>query len=97
MEIHKECITNAREFDSDSGGGHHGCTCAAMCKQKYILYLNITFVPPRKPGRTPSYPLNPTHGDIAVAYQLYQNNVYDYNLVKNMSSDLKKTVFWAIN
>ena len=61
-----------------------------MGEQKYILHLNTAFIPPRKPGRSPSYPLNPTHRDIAVSDQQYQNNVYDYNLVKNMNSSLKK-------
>ena len=65
--------------------------CASpWASKKYILHLNTAFIPPRKPGRSPSYPLNPTHGDISVSDQQYQNNVYDYHLVKNMNSSLKK-------
>ena len=92
MGIHKECISNASKFDSDFEGGHNGCACVAMGEQKYILHLNTAFVPPRKPGRSPSYPLNPTHGYIVVTDQQYQNNVYDYHLVKNTNSALKKIV-----
>ena len=43
-------------------------------------------------GCSPAYLLKPTHGDIAVADRQYQDNVYDYHLVKNMNSTLKKIV-----
>ena len=36
------------------------------------------------------YPLNPTQSYITVADRQYQNNVYNYHLVKNMNSSLKK-------
>ena len=32
--------------------------------------------------------LNPTHGEIAVVDQQYQNNIYDYHLVKKINSAL---------
>ena len=73
MGIHKECIANASEFESDFGGGKYGCACVAMRDQQYLLHSNITFVHPRKPGCTPACPFNPTHGDIAVAEQQYKN------------------------
>ena len=38
MGIHKECITNASKFESDFGGGKHGCVCISMGEQKYILH-----------------------------------------------------------
>ena len=34
IEIHKEFIANASKFESDFGGGQHGCACATMGKQK---------------------------------------------------------------
>ena len=34
MGLHKECITNASKFESDFGGGQHGCTCVAMGEQQ---------------------------------------------------------------
>ena len=67
-----------------------------MGEKKYILHLNIVFVHPIKPGRTPSYPLNSTHGDISVTDCQYQKNVYDYHLVKNMNSSINKIVIVAI-
>ena len=42
----------------------------------------------KKLGCTPLYMLNPTHGEIAVVDQQYQNNVYDYHLVKKINSAL---------
>ena len=81
-----------RELDPNFRGGKHGYANVAMGKQQYILYSNISFIPPIKPGRTLAYPLNPTHRDIAVIDWQYQHNVYDYNLVKNMNSTLNKIV-----
>ena len=43
------------------------------------------------------YLLNPLHGYISVADQQYENNVYDYHLVKKMNSVLKKFVIADIN
>ena len=37
-----------------------------MGDQQYALHSNIEFVPPIKPGRSPLYPINHTHGDIDV-------------------------------
>ena len=45
-----------------------------------------------KMGCSPAYLLKPTHGDIAVADRQYQDNVYDYHLVKNTNNALKKIV-----
>ena len=66
MGIHKD---NAIEFESDFGGGQHGCACIAMGDQQYTLHYQIMFIPPRNLGYTPAHPINPTHGDITVAYQ----------------------------
>ena len=41
-------------------------------------------------GSSRAYPLNPMYGDIAVPYQQYQNNIYDYHLVKELNSSHKK-------
>ena len=60
-----------------------------MGDQQYALHYQITSVPPRKTGFSPAYPIKPTHGNIYVADQKYQNNLHDYHLVKNMNSDLK--------
>ena len=68
-----------------------------MGNQQYLLHSNIAFIHPRKTVCTLAYPLNPTHGEIDVVDQQYQNNVYDYHLVKNMNSALKKTVVVAID
>ena len=57
----------------------------------------IAFVLTRKPVRLPAYPLNPTHGKIAVAYRKYQKNVYDYYLVKKMNRALKKIIVSAMD
>ena len=69
----------------------------AMGEQQYILYLNIAFIPPRKPGRSLAYPLNPTHKEISVTDRKYRNNLYDYHLVKNINSALKKTAVLDID
>ena len=45
-----------------------------------------------KMGCSQAYLLKPTHRDIAVTDRQYQDNVYDYHLVKNMNSALKKIV-----
>ena len=63
---HKECIYNESKFESDFGGGQHVCACVVMGDQQYYLHSHIKFVPPRKPGLSPTYPPNPTHGYIAV-------------------------------
>ena len=68
-----------------------------MGKKQYALQSHILFLPPIKFGRSPEYPLNPKHGNIAVGDQQYQNNLHDYHLVKNMNSSLKKIVLAAIN
>ena len=68
-----------------------------MGKQKSILHSNTVFIPSIKTGCTPAYPLNLPHGDIAVADRKYQKNVYDYQLVKNMNSNLKKIFVAATN
>ena len=57
MVIHKEWIANTSEFESDFEGQQHGCT-QASCP-----YLQ------KKTVRTPVYWINPTYGDIAVAYR----------------------------
>ena len=95
--INKECIANARKSESDFGGGHHGCTCVAMVDQKYNFHSHIAFIPPRKPGRSLMYPLNPMHGDISVLEQQYQNKLHDYRLFRNIHSTLKKIVVAYIN
>ena len=96
MEIHKEFISNASEFNTEFGGGHHGWACFAMGDQQYGIHSEITFVPPRKPRISPEYPLNTTHGEIAVAEWQYHNNLHDYNLPNKMESATKKTVVTAI-
>ena len=90
MGIYKECISNARKFESDFWGSQHGCVCVAMGKQQYAIHSHIEFVSPRKPGCSPTNPLNTTRGNIAVSYQQYQNNLHDYHLIKNMISVLKQ-------
>ena len=47
-------------------------------------------------GHSPEYPLNPTQGCITVVDQQYQNNLYEYHLVKNMNSALKEIFVAAI-
>ena len=69
MGIRKECIANTSEFNYKFGGGKHGCSCIAMDYHQYALNYHITFVPPRKPGRSPMYPLNPTHVNITAVDQ----------------------------
>ena len=96
MGIYNEFIDNLSKFESELGGGQHGCVCVAMAKQQYILHLNNSFVPLRKLGRSPAYPLKPMHQDILAAVLQYHNNVYEYQLVKNMNSALKKIVVVAI-
>ena len=44
-----------------------------------------------------SYPIKPMHGEICVADRQYENNAYDYHLVKNMNSAIKKIAFAAID
>ena len=97
MGIHKECIANASKFESYFGGGEHGCACVAMGNQQYTLHPQIVFVPPRNLGRTPAYPINPTHGDIVVSDQQYQNNIHGYHLVKNIKISLNKIAVAAID
>ena len=95
MRIPKKCIANAYEFESDFGGGKNGCACVSMGDQQYNLYSYIIFVPPRKPGLSPTYPLNLTHGDTSVENQ-QQKNFHKYQRVKNTNSALNKIVFTAI-
>ena len=97
MRIHKDWIANAIIFESNFGGGQHVRTRVTMGKQKSILHSNTVFIPSIKTGCTPAYPLNPTHGAIAVADRQYKKNVYDYQLVKNMNSNLKKIFVAATN
>ena len=68
-----------------------------MGYQQYALHSNIAFVQPSKTGRSPTYPLNPTHGDISVTDRQYQNNLHKYHLVKNMNIALKKIFIAAID
>ena len=68
-----------------------------MGDQQYALHYPITFSPPRKLGRSPEYPINPKHGNIAVADRQYQNNLHEYQLVKNTNSALKKIFVTAID
>ena len=68
-----------------------------MGDQQYAFHYQISFVPSRKPGRTSAYLINATHGEISVADQKYQNNLHNYNLVKNMNRAQKKTVVAAID
>ena len=44
-----------------------------------------------------AYPIKPKHGNIAIADQIYQNNLRSYHMVKNMSSSLKKIMVASIN
>ena len=87
---HKECIANTSKFECNFGGWKYVYACVAMGYQQYILHSSIGFLYPRKPGLTMVYPLNPTQSYITVADRQYQNNVYNYHLVKNMNSSLKK-------
>ena len=68
-----------------------------MGDQQYALHSPITFLLPRKLGRSPEYPINPKHGNIAVADRQYQNNLHEYHLVKNTNSALKKIFVTAID
>ena len=68
-----------------------------MGDQQYALHYQIEFFHPRKPGRIPAYPINPIHGDIAVADQQYQNDPHDYHLVNSMNISLKKIVVAVID
>ena len=68
-----------------------------MGNQQCVLHCQILFVPPWKPGCTPEYPINPTHEEISISGQQYQNNLHAYHLVNNMNSSLKKIVVTAIN
>ena len=68
-----------------------------MGDQQYILHLNPVFVPPIKPGRSPAYPLNPMHGEIASKDWHCQNNVCEYHLIKNMKSALTEIFIAAID
>ena len=61
------------------------------------LEISNHFCPTKKTLRSPAHPINPMHGNIAVANQQYPNNLYDYPLVKNMNSVLNKIVVAAIN
>ena len=61
-----------------------------MGGQQYALHSRIMFVPPIKPVRSPTYPLNPMNGNISVADQKYQNNLHEYHPVKKLNSALKK-------
>ena len=97
MGVHKEFIANVRKFESDFRGGQHGCECVSMGDQQYALHSQIVSVPPQKPGCTLAYPINPTHGNISVADQKYQNNLHNYHMVKNMNSALNKIVEAAID
>ena len=80
--IHKECIVNTSESESNFWGGQHGWAYVAMGNQQYSLHYQIVFFPPRKPGRSPVYLINPTHVNIAVANWQHQNYLHDYQLVK---------------
>ena len=97
MGIHKECIANESEFESDFRGGKHGFTSVTMVDQQYTLHSQIAFVCPRKPGHMQSYPINPTRGDISIADQQYQNNIHDSRLVKSTNIFRKKIVVASIN
>ena len=68
-----------------------------MGNQQYALHLHIPFVTPRKPGLSPTYPLDTMNFDIAVANRQYQNIFHDYHPVKNMNSALYKIVVAAID
>ena len=85
------------ELESDFVLEQHGCMCISMGNKWYALHYQIVFVPPRKPGCFTKYNNNPTHGNIAVNDQQYQNNIHHYHLVKTMNSSLKKIIITAIN
>ena len=91
MVIHKECTANVRTFESYFIGGRHGCACVAMGDHHYALQSQITFVPPRRPGLSTAYPINQTHGNIAVADQKFQNNHHEYHLVKILTLPWRKS------
>ena len=93
MGIQKEYIAN----ESELWGGQYGYACISMGNQKYTLHYHITFLPPRKLVRSPTYPLNPTHGKISVADQKYQNNLHGYHLFKKMNIALNIIVTADIN
>ena len=97
MGIHKECITNSSEFESDFGGGHHVYAYVVVGDQQYSIHSQIESVRHQKLGRMLAYPINPTYSDIAVADQKYQNNLHNCYLVKNTNIFLKKIVVEAIN
>ena len=61
-----------------------------MGNQQYALHFQIVFVPPRKLGLSLAYQINPTHGDISISDQQYQNTLHNYNLVKIINRSLKK-------
>ena len=96
MVIHKEFISNAREFESYLVVGQPGCACVAMGDQHYNFYSHIAFVPPIKPGLSLTYPLNPMHRNIATADRKYQKKLHDYHLVKNMNRAFNKIVVASI-
>ena len=68
-----------------------------MDNKQYALYSQIAFFPSRKPGRTPAYQINPTHGSIAVTNQQHQINIHNYHLVNNINISPKKILVAAIN
>ena len=68
-----------------------------MGGQKYALHSQTAFVLPRKTGHSPTYPPNPTHVNIFVSDQQYQNNLRDYHLFKSMISALSKIVVASID
>ena len=90
MGFHKQCIANVSKFESDLWGGRHGCACITMVNQQYALHSHIIFIPPRKPVRSQTYPINPTNGNIIYTDQKFQNNLHKYHLVKNINTPLKK-------
>ena len=59
MEIHNECIANARKFESYFGGGKHVCACIAMDGQPYALHSPIMFFPTNKTGTLIGIPPQP--------------------------------------
>ena len=68
-----------------------------MDNRKYALHSHTTLIPLRKPGHSPTYSLNPTHGDVSVADGQFQNNLHNYHLFKKMNLSLKKITFTAID
>ena len=96
MGIHNELIANASKLEFYFILGRHICACVSVGEQQYALHSHIALVPPIKPGFLPAYPLNPTHGDISVTDQKYQNNLHYYHLVKNMNIALNKIIVAAI-